>query len=94
MKLGAKASFQAYSTWQRKVEGAFLTNNVIPDTVAPADLMRLGYMFFSETFYQHLEDEGTLGDHGLRWPGLLRHLETREFEFTFAKLEGELERLK
>lgn len=76
------------------MEGAFLTNSVAPDTVAPADLTRLAYMFLSETLHQHLEEEGILGDHGLRWSRLIRHLETREFDFSFAKLEGELERLR
>lgn len=56
--------------------------------------MRLGYIFFSETFHQHLEEEGTLGETGMRWTKLIRHLENREFDFTYAKLEGELEKLK
>ena len=93
-KLGAKTNFANFCSWRKKVEGAFHTNLVVPDHVSPADLTRLGYIFFAENFHQHLEEEGTLGETGMRWKGLIRHLENREFDFTYAKLEGELEKLK
>jgi hypothetical protein len=84
LKLTNKSTFTEFCGWRSKVEAAFSTCGISPQSVSPTDLCRIAFMFLSETFHRHLEQEGILGTK--RWLQLLRHLEAREFDFTFRKL--------